>query len=471
MPDQGGSGSRWSGAQKREELQRQRALERERAKQARLAREAGELPNDQAEDTGRRLTEEERRTIREYRFPAPSEEPARPEAPGEYPSPTGEADRPGTTTGGDTPRASGSPVGTKWRDSAPPGSAGGGGPSLPDLPGDEGGGGGRKRPANSRLVIFGLALFALMVALAFTPLGPFGSDDGPEPTPRPTPNPNLPSIFDTEEADDPSQTGVDDPDEVAETGQPIVCIDAGHGGWDTGWNRTDQEGQATGPYGPPIVTEAEINLGMSYMLKAELESMGYFVVLTRPGGAAVNMFDEDINGDGETRLDAETPAQAGTRDEIQARINICNEAGADIMVSLHIDGFDDPTARGFQVIYTAEREFGEQNALLATLISRQMTAASVGTDMENTDRGARPDTDMDIVRYEFGTSQHYLITGPAVPEINITPSEMPGAIIEGAFLSNDLDAIWIVQPNNQRLWVQTYALGIQDYFEQYPPGG
>ncbi len=471
MPDQGGSGSRWSGAQKREELQRQRALERERAKQARLAREAGELPNDQAEDTGRRLTEEERRTIREYRFPAPSEEPARPEAPGEYPSPTGEADRPGTTTGGDTPRASGSPVGTKWRDSAPPGSTGGGGPSLPDLPGDEGGGGGRKRPANSRLVIFGLALFALMVALAFTPLGPFGSDDGPEPTPRPTPNPNLPSIFDTEEADDPSQTGVDDPDEVAETGQPIVCIDAGHGGWDTGWNRTDQEGQATGPYGPPIVTEAEINLGMSYMLKAELESMGYFVVLTRPGGAAVNMFDEDINGDGETRLDAETPAQAGTRDEIQARINICNEAGADIMVSLHIDGFDDPTARGFQVIYTAEREFGEQNALLATLISRQMTAASVGTDMENTDRGARPDTDMDIVRYEFGTSQHYLITGPAVPEINITPSEMPGAIIEGAFLSNDLDAIWIVQPNNQRLWVQTYALGIQDYFEQYPPGG
>ena len=123
------------------------------------------------------------------------------------------------------------------------------------------------------------------------------------------------------------------------------------------------------------------------------------------------------------------------------------------------------------MIYTAEREFGEQNALLATLISRQMTAASAGTDMENTDRGARPDTDMDVVRYEFGTSQHYLITGPAVPDINITPSEMPAVIVEGAFLSNDLDAIWIVQPNNQRVWAQAYAQGIQDYFEQYPPEG
>jgi N-acetylmuramoyl-L-alanine amidase len=471
MPDRDGSGSRWSGARKREELQRQRALEREQAKQVRLAREAGETPDDSGGDPGRRrLTDEERRTIRQYRFPSADDEAARPEAPGDYPLPptgTAPAEPP---PGGDAPRVSTTPVGTKWRDSAPPGSTGGGGPSLPDLPGDEGGGG-RQRPGNSRLLIFGLALFAIMIALAFTPLGPFGNDGDPETPARPTPNPSLPSIFDTEEADDPSQTGVDDPDEVAQTGQPIVCIDAGHGGWDTGWNRTDQEGQETGPYGPPIVTEAEINLGMAYMLKAELEDLGYFVVMTRPGGASVNLFEQDVNGDGQTRLDAENTEQAGARDELQARINVCNEAGADILISLHIDGFDDPSARGFQVIYTAEREFGEQNALLATLISRQMTAASVGTDMENTDRGARPDTDMEIVRYEFGTSQHYLITGPAVPDINITPSEMPGVIIEGAFLSNDLDAIWMSQPNNQRLWAEAYALGIQDYFEQYPPEG
>jgi N-acetylmuramoyl-L-alanine amidase len=315
-----------------------------------------------------------------------------------------------------------------------------------------------------------VALFAVMVALAFTPLGPFGNGDSDPPV-RPTPNPSLPSIFDTEEADDPNQTGVDEPEEVADTGQAIVCIDAGHGGWDTGWNRTDQEGQETGPYGPPIVTEAEINLGMAYMLKAELEEMGFFVVMTRPGGAAVNIFDEDINGDGETRQNAQNPDQAGARDELQARINVCNEAGADILVSLHIDGFDDSSARGFQVLYTAERDFGEQNALLATMVIRQMTTASVGTDMENTERGARADNDIEAVRYEFGTSDHFLLTGPAVPEINITPSDMPGVIIEGAFLSNDLDAIWMVQPDNQRLWADAYAQGIQAYFEQYPPAG
>jgi N-acetylmuramoyl-L-alanine amidase len=471
MPDRDGSGSRWSGARKREELQRQRALEREQAKQVRLAREAGETPDDSGGDPGRRrLTDEERRTIRQYRFPSADEEAARPEAPGDYPLPPTGTAQSEAPPGGDAQRVSTTPVGTKWRDSAPPGSTGGGGPSLPDLPGDEGGGG-RQRPGNSRLLIFGLALFAIMIALAFTPLGPFGGDGDPETPSRPTPNPSLPSIFDTEEADDPSQTGVDDPDGVAETGQPIVCIDAGHGGWDTGWNRTDQEGQETGPYGPPIVTEAEINLGMAYMLKIELEEMGFFVVMTRPGGAAVNMFDEDINGDGETRFNAENPDQAGARDELQARINICNDAGADILVSLHINGYPDESVRGYEILYTAEREFGEQNAMLATLVYRRVDTGLRDTEMANLGRSAKPDTELDNQRHEFGTAPHLIMTGPEFEEGSIEPSLMPGVVVEAAYLSNDIDASWIVQPANQRIVVQAYAQGIQDYFEQYPPEG
>lgn len=465
MPDRDSGGSKWSGAREREERQRQRTLERERAKQARLAREAGEVPDDEA---SRRLTDDERRTIREFRFPTPEEKPNPQIAPGAYPLPGGEQVESPVAVGQDVERPA-SPVGTKWRDSVSGGGGSGGDGSLPDLPG-ESGGGGRNRPGNARLMILGAALLVIMAVLAFSPIGPFGTGNGGD-TPRPTPNPSLPSIFATEEADDPNQTGTDEPETVAEAGQAVVCIDPGHGGWDTGWNRTDQDDQDTGPYGPPITTEAQLNLGMAYMLKAELEAMGYFVVLTRPGGAAVNMFDQDVNGDGETRLDAENTDQAGARDELQARINVCNDAEADILVSVHIDGHPDPAARGFQVYYTAEREFGEENAQLANLIIRRMNTASEGTDMENTSRGAKPDTELDNVRFEYGTSEHLIMTGPDVPGIGIVGSTMPGVVLEGAFLSNDLDAIFIVQPANQQLWVEAYALGIQDYFAQYPPEG
>lgn len=452
MSDREGGGSRWSSAREREERKKQRALEREQAKRERLAREA--VDAEEAQRVRRGLSDEERQTIRAPRF-SPQESSTPPEVV------AGDTD----TDASDSVVA-GSSVGTRWRDSvsaSPPG-AGGGGSDLPPLPGDDDTSDDRwKRPGNGRLIIFGLCLFALMGALLFTPLGPFGNENEPI---RPTPSSTLPSIPGLETGDD-TEAPVDDGPQ-AEAGQPIVCIDPGHGGWDTGWNRTEFGDNA---YSPPIVTEAQLNLGVAYMLKEELEDLGYFVVLTRPGGAAVNPFDQDVNGDGQTRSDAENPEQAGDRDELQARINICNDAEADVLISIHVDGFDDGGIRGFHVFYTAEREFGEQNALLATLVYREMDAAYQGTDMEGLGLGARPDTDINSVQYESGTAEHFIMTGPAVEFASITPSQMPGIIVEAGYLSNDGDAVFLVQPDNQRLIAQAYAAGIEAYFAQYPPEG
>jgi len=337
---------------------------------------------------------------------------------------------------------------------------------LPDLPGDGGGSGG-KRTGSGRLLIFGIGLFAVMALVAFLPVGPLGDDE--EERDVPTPSATLPTILEEGDGDDPGQDeadGVGQP--TAGDGQAIVCIDPGHGGWDTGWNRTDQD-EGEGPYSSPIVTEAELNLGMAYMMKAELEAEGLFVVLTRPSGAAVNLFDEDVNGDGETRLNAENTEQAGDRDELQARINVCNEADADILISMHINGFDDRAARGYETIYTAERDFGEQNELLATLVYRQLDTAMRDTEMAGLGRDSYPDSEADNETYEFGTADNYIMTGPAVESISIEPSEMPGVIVEAGFLSNDQDAAWMVQSENQRLVVHAYAEGILDYFEQHPP--
>lgn len=433
--------SRWSSARDREERARQREAARARARR------------DDPEPAPRRLTDEERRTIREYRFPSARERVA-----------AGASERPASTTPPPATEAPPSPpastVGTRWRDSAPPPPSGSG-PGLPDLPDDGGGGRGRGGP-NSRLILFALALFGIMAVMAFLPFGPLGGDDERD---LPTPSATLPSILapDTDEpVDDPLEEDTPAPGD----GQPVVCIDPGHGGWDTGWNRTES-GDA--PYSPPIATEAEINLGMAWMLKDALEAEGIFVVMTRPSGAAVNMFDEDIDGDGTTRLSSDNPRN-GARDELQARINTCNEAGADVLISLHLNGFDDRSIRGYEVLYTAERDFGQQNADLATFIYRQLDTAMRDTDMTGLGRGARPDNEIESVRHEFGAEQHMVMTGPAVsnPDYQIVPSAMPGVIVEAVFLSNDQDAAWIVQPANQRMVVDAYVAGILDYFEKYP---
>jgi len=472
MSDRKNQESRWNSAREREERDKQRKAQRDEAKRARLEREANaKSAGSSSSDSGqRRLTDDERRTIREYRFPSASER-ARsgsesPKAPGSPSTATA-----ATASSLTSAESSASGTSTKWRDSVAPAPATGGpgSPGLPDLPGDGGGSGG-KRPGNGRLLIFGIGLFAVMALVAFLPFGPFGDED--ERT-VPTPSATLPSILDANDGED---NGADaDPADAVEQpqagdGQAIVCIDPGHGGWDPGWNRTDL---GDDPYSLPTVTEAELNLGMAYMLRARLEELGYFVVMTRESGASVNPFLEDINEDGQSANnnvpEGAVVDQVRGRDEFQARINACNEAEADVLISLHINGVTDRDARGYEVIYTAEREFGEQNAALATLIYRQMDSAMRDTEMGGLGRGELPDTGVESEHEDSGFSEHLIMTGPAFEEGSIDPSLMPGAVIECAFLSNDGDAAWLVQTDNQQILVDAYAQGIADYFEQYPP--
>lgn len=323
------------------------------------------------------------------------------------------------------------------------------------------------------MVILGAALFLIMGVVAFLPFGPLGGDDA-----EPTPTPNTTVAAGGDSADDDADAGggggeptVEPTVRDTQDNQQVVCIDPGHGGWDTGWVRS-----TTGddPYNPPEVNEAELNLGMAYMLRDILVENGITVVMTREGGGAVNWSDADVNGDGETRLtvdDEERAEQAGDRDELQARINICNEAEADILISLHLNGFDDRGVRGYEILYTAEREFGERNADLATLIYRRLDGAMAGSSYgSGLGRGPNADNQMEVEMHDFGSEQHYIMTGPAVQtnDYEIVPSAMPGVIVEGLFLSNDQDAAFIMEPDNQRLVVDAYAEGIFDYFERNP---
>ena len=307
------------------------------------------------------------------------------------------------------------------------------------------------------MLILGALLFLGMAMIAILPRI-LDDDGGSEATPTPeliqTPTP--PS---SDRGATPTPPGL-----ALADAEHVVCVDAGHGGWDTGRVR-ESDSRA------PAILEKEINLGMAWMLKERLEAEGIGVVMTRPSGLAVNTFNEDVNGDGETWQDSE---QAGDRDELQARINICNNANADILVSVHLNGFDNPSVRGYEVLYTRApyREFGDFSGDLATYIYREIGDAYEEAGFDTQPRGVVPDDELEVEMHAYGSERHLVMTGPAVQNADYTiePSQMPGVIIEPVFITNDDDAAFIAVPENQRLLVNAYAQGIMTYFEQHPGG-
>lgn len=468
----GSSDSKWSSERERKERDRQRDAQKELMRQARLEREEKEAREAkeaearaaaaadaeaalQANPAGtggdetprRRLSAAEREAIRKLR--------------GE------DADEPADTSAGAPETATGtgkSRVGRRWRSAVEETSAGAGA-ALPDLPGDPKGGASRssgKGITSSRLLIFGAILFVAMAIVAFLPFGPFGGG-GSTPTPTAT----------EERIIAPSGTLTVNGTPRAKVTAPsdsntVVCIDPGHGGWDYGFQRTRDKATTRGP----AMNESEINLAMGYMLKERLESEGIKVVMTRMSGTSADIYGTDVNGDGRTVFDNGFDEQAGSRDDIQQRINICNEAHADILISLHINGYPDTTVRGYEVLYTAApiRPFGDLSAELANAVYRRMSTGMTGANYSGNGRNVKSDSDLEANRHGYGTADHLLLTGPAIdkPGNKIVPSNMPGIVCEPVFISNEDDAHFIADPKNQQMLVNAYADGILDYFAKNP---
>jgi hypothetical protein len=63
--------------------------------------------------------------------------------------------------------------------------------------------------------------------------------------------------------------------------------------------------------------------------------------------------------------------------------------------------------------------------------------------------------------------EDHVVTGPERPG-ELVPSEMPGAVIEGLFLSNDEDAEFIQSEIADETLVGAYEQAITRYFGVYP---
>ncbi len=244
---------------------------------------------------------------------------------------------------------------------------------------------------------------------------------------------------------------------------PIVCVDPGHGGSDGGFSRFFENDV-------PAMEEKTLVLEQAWDLEARLRHRGYEVVMTRETDTEVNVEGKDINGDGRTAAhDAPQSNRNKNLDELQARINICNKANADLLVSMHVNGFSNDVPHGPETWFTRERSFGDKNAAFATLAYQHLKEqlGKIGYVFPEEERGAIPDSTADVQK-EYKVFRHFIITGPAIPDV-IDPSKMPGAIVEALFVSNDGDAAVLATPEGRAAIVTAYENAIVEYFEWYPP--
>ncbi|MCL5026397.1 MAG: N-acetylmuramoyl-L-alanine amidase [Chloroflexi bacterium] len=217
----------------------------------------------------------------------------------------------------------------------------------------------------------------------------------------------------------------------------IVAIDPGHGGPDAGATHRDAQGKVD-------LREKDVNLAVALRLARMLRGAGYQVVLTRETDTALTgMESPDLI--------------ARTIQEQQARIDIANSAAADIVVSVHHNGYGDPAVGGTETYYCPDRPFAEQSRVLAQSVLEGIIARLGQVGYATRNRGVKDDASIGA---RYGQPHSFLLgTNPG-----IDPSRMPGIFGEALFVSNDEEAALLQRDDAQKALAQGYFDGIQAYF-------
>lgn len=180
-----------------------------------------------------------------------------------------------------------------------------------------------------------------------------------------------------------------------------VVLDAGHGGEDGG-----AVGSKSG------VVEAGLNLSVVKLVQAGLEEQGVRVVLTR--------------------TDADALAR-GKQADMQARKAIMNGPGVDIVVSIHMNKFTDPSVKGPMAFYMKGSQEGQR---LAEVVI-QAVCEAVGSPVRKANPG-----DYFVIR----------------------ESPAPSVLVECGFLSNAEDEALLQDEAHQKKLAAGVVKGVMDYF-------
>ncbi len=189
------------------------------------------------------------------------------------------------------------------------------------------------------------------------------------------------------------------------TNPRLIVIDPGHGGSDRG---TVHGG----------VAEADLTLDMAKRLREILIARGWQVKMTH-----------------DTDVDVYAPNDS-PHDELQARVNVANDAGARMFVSVHVNAYINSGPYG-TTCYISKPE----DVPLARSIETQLDADGTKDD--------------GVVKSHLYVTYH---------------TKMPAVLIETAFLTNPGDYALLTSAAWRQKVAQEIADGIGQYAREYPVG-
>ncbi|MGE3954726.1 MAG: N-acetylmuramoyl-L-alanine amidase [Parachlamydiales bacterium] len=180
----------------------------------------------------------------------------------------------------------------------------------------------------------------------------------------------------------------------------IITLDAGHGGKDPGALSANKQYQ-----------EKNLALATTLMVRDHLKAMGYQIHLTRTNDTFVPLTD---------------------------RSKLANENKSDLFVSIHYNHSDSPTARGVEVFtfktdVTGNRET-EAKKLASTVLSQVIECTSAPS------RGVK-EANFSVLRR----------------------TQMPAILVEGGFLSNEIELRYLQDPR----YLNSVAWGIANGIDKY----
>lgn len=188
-----------------------------------------------------------------------------------------------------------------------------------------------------------------------------------------------------------------------------IALDAGHGGYDGGARAHDSG-----------VWEKELNLQIALAVEKELVSRGAAVVLTRR---------EDL-----CLSDGEGASRARKRADLLKRRELAEEAGADALISIHLNEYRSRAESGPQVFY---QRGGDEGRLLAGALQEALIA------------GLKPEKERRALPGDY-----YVLRG-----------KLPSVLVECGFISNAREERLLLSADYQQSIAAALADGLATWRE------
>ncbi len=210
-----------------------------------------------------------------------------------------------------------------------------------------------------------------------------------------------------------------------------------------------------------VVTEKQVTLAVGLRTLALLRAGGYRVVVSRTRDSTVARYRASDLHQGVLDPDA-------AQREVEVRDVCANAAHADILVSIHMNGFVDSAANGTETFFCPTRPFAAHSRRLADLVQRAMVSAFRSSGTTTIDRGVLPDREGGgaALTPQTASYHHLIMLGPADRPWLPFPSQMPGVLVEPAFLTNPSQGSFVASGRGQEALARGLVAAIDSYFNR-----